>query len=280
MDNVRFGLAQANKACRLSPSASLPILCNGNDSYPTAPARIEAASGPMENLFSPDRYTTWDVPAGSYNVGSDVVVDLKIGGSTVTLHAIGFLFYRATTLSFPFNAYFYTAATSAYPAAEDWVLQSQRSLITLRDSVGMLSAPVSARWLRVRFENTKVGGGFSVGKLFAGQITDLGFLYARATETVVNPRISVAGYGDQPNIVRVGDPYRRFVLEYENVDPATLAIFRDSILAAAYASMPFLYLSPDGGCYECVTEEQEQGFDHVWSPPARYSFTFRCRSLP
>lgn len=280
MANVRFGLAASNKACRTSPSASYPILCNGNPSYPSAPARVESASGPMENLFSQDRYTTWGVPAGANNLnGTDVAVDLRVGGGPVTFDTLAILNYRALA-AFPFYAYFYVASTTSYPTSTDWTQIAYSMLIGSRDRVNYLSTPASSRWLRIRFENTSASSGFSVGKFFAGAITDLGFLYARATETVVTPRVAISGYGDQPSITKTGDQYRRFLLDYPNVDVETLSVFRDSILSSSYATHPFIYFAPNGYIWECVADEPEQAFDHVWSPPDRFSFSFRFRSLP
>lgn len=279
MGNVRFIRASQNAGRKTSSSGVVyPRLINGSGLYTGAPALVQDSAYPMVNATLPDRHaiiwaTTNPVANGG---GLDVILEVDFGSSK-SVQAIGLLGFRSFgAAAFPNNLGVEYLPGASY-APTGW---TQLPLITLSGLVAnpfSLITPASARYWRFRFYNAAGGSGFSVGGLLlATGMTDLGFLYSRADDTLVLPKTTVEGYGRVPIVTRTGRTFRRFALEYANIDSATKGTF--DILAAE--TLPFMYVAPDDTVHECILEGEEYLRSHVWSPPDRWAFTFPMRSLP
>lgn len=281
MGNVRFVQNAGNRGRKTSASAPYPRLINGNGAYSGAPALVQDASFPMSNLLDPDRvshiYVTGPNPA---NDGVDLIIEFDTGSAPVSIHGVGLLgFRRATGEAFPNVVYIeYLLGTTYSTSGWSGAGTTPFSFNEATDAGVLFPAPISAKFWRFRITNAAFSAaGFSLSSPFIAQtVTDLGFLYSRASETLVTPKSTVEGYGRMPVITRTGTPYRRWLLEYANNDAAARAVFD----ALAVSANPFVFIHPDGSFYECVMDGEEFMRDHIWAPPDRFAFVFPMRSLP
>lgn len=280
MGNVRF-VRQNNNAGRKLPTSSqtFPRITNGNAFYSGAPALVQDASFPMSNALLPDRSASiWVNPAGLTNFnGADTILEIDLG-SLKTIYAHGIFGVLAFTPgAFPSSYFFeYLPGTTTYSTV-GWIQTPVTSFATRRDAGVVLASPVSARYVRFKIVAVIQGNGFSLASLVVAQgITDLGFLYARASETIVQPKTVIEGYGRLPTITRTGVPFRRWELQYPNNDRATRDIF-DGLMSE---TVSFTYIDPDDRFWECVVDGEEFMREHIWAPPDRFAFSFLMRSLP
>ncbi len=280
MSNVRFIRANQNKARKVSPTSTYPKLINGNGAYSGAPALVEDASFPMSNLLDKDRaskvYVSGPNPYNS--AGSDLIIEFDIAGSAQSIVAAGMLGFGLVGGSlFPSQLIVEYLPGTTYQTT-GWIADIPiLSIGGVRD-VGSVFTARSARFWRFRFPFASgAQDGFTVAGFFlATTVTDLGFLYSRASERIVTPKTTIEGYGRTPTITRTGIPFRRWTLAYDNIDATTKATF-DTLNSEA---SPFIFLAPDDRVYECVTDGEEFERAHVWSPPDRFQFAFPMRSLP
>ena len=284
MANVRF-ITAAQNALRVT-TGLLPILVNGNGAYAGAPTLLENSPFIMANAMNADRIASlWQMPNSVANEGSNVVwtVDLRtaktISAAAVQglIHARGSFIYGANPTAIQVEC----LPLAAYSALNsDWVTVATIALGTSKAKVrdhGATFTPTSARWWRFRFIGTTFSNGLSVASfVLATSVTDLGFLYARSTETVVTPKSIVEGYGREAFVTVTGGVSRRWSLAYDNTDAATKAVFD----ALNNEDVSFTFLHPDGSFHECITDGDVFTRDHVWAAPDRYQFVFPMRSLP
>jgi len=279
MGNVRFIKANDNKGRKAIPTAVYPKLINAAGGYTSPPALVQDAAFPMANALLPDRisqiWSTGPSPV-SNSGGADIWFDIDLGSaqSISTAGVLGFSLipggapFPASCQVFYASSYNGTFGSSPVPAS-----------FTLARDVGMIfTSPtsISARYWRFSFSNATSGNGFTLGSFYLGSsFTDLGFLYAGATETIIQPRSLVEGYGAAPTITRTGLTYRRFTFNYQNIEKTVRDTF-DSLLAEPY---PFVYIDPFDVPWEVVPDE-EFARDHVWALPNLYTFNFGMRSLP
>jgi hypothetical protein len=282
MSNVRFILSGSNRGRKIAETSARPILINGNGAYSGAPALVQDSAFPMSNALLPDRvsriwYTGGPSPANS---GQDLIVELDIAASPVSIAAVGFLGLSLTPGgSFPTTCDVEYLPGTVYNPTTGWLVAMSFSGISSgRDHIKTFP-PISAKFWRFKFiiAGSASGLGFSLASfVVATSPTDLGFLYSRASETIVRPTTVVEGYGRTPVVTRTGLPFRRFVLAYDNNDLTTRQIF-DNLGNEPGA---FIYLAPDDKPYECIIDGEEFTRDHIWAPPDRFAWTFAMRSLP
>lgn len=278
MSNVRFVKATQNAGRKSLAASTYPKLINGNGAYTGNLALVQDAAFPMANVLVPDRVSRlWVCPPGLPNIGGvDVAIDLDIAASPVSIMAAGVHgFGLLGNGAFPSTCGMEYLPGTTY-SASGWVQLPTFSLGGTRDPWQIFAAPISARFWRFRFYFGSSSGFTVASFMLARSITDLGFLYSGADETLVRPRAIVEGYGRMPIVKSVGLKSRRFSLEYQNIDPATRNVF-DGLLDEAN---PFAYLSPEDRMFECIPEADEFTRRHAWAPPDRHNFTFAMRSMP
>ena len=286
MANVRFITTGNNKGRKALAATTYPILINGNGAYSGAPALVQDADFPMSNALLVDRsaaiWVTGPTPDND-PLNSDLIIELHIGPTPLSIVAAGVLgFSFGPGTLFPLS-YLIEYLPGATYSTSGWVSDIPAvSTQGGRDS-GAVFSPRTAKFWRFRFSSAGLGAnGFSVGSFFiATTVTDLGFLYSRATETLVQPQLLVEGYGHTPFISHTGLSFRRWALSYDNNDTTTRGLF-DNLGYSPVGStpIPFVFLSPENGVYECVQDGEEFVREHIWAPPDRWRFTFPMRSLP
>lgn len=268
---LRLLASNQNFGVKLTSSAPFPKIINGDGAYSGAPARIEDPDWSLDNAVNWDRKFPARVPAAAVNSGSDYSVDIDLG-SVKTVWGVGVGGYVKAG-SFP------TSFITYYKAATPYVATGFSSIGTFSiatDNVAILAAPISARYIRVTFVFSSFGAGFDIGKFYViANPIDLGFLYAGASYEIVTPQIRTEGFAQQPQVTFTGPAYKRVKLDFRNIDAATLS----SIQSLMIDTRPFLLWDPIGGLVMEVLPDESFPFEHVWSPPDRYSFSLSGRQL-
>src|SRR3990172_7001714 len=97
---LSYARALDNRMFRTPPTATFPIIANGDPAYPGAPAKDEDPSYPLPNLYDRNRYRPWSTKYNSADGSMRLHVDMSGGSisagaggadktvSAVALHAV------------------------------------------------------------------------------------------------------------------------------------------------------------------------------------------------
>jgi hypothetical protein len=238
MGNTLIGLTSVGASANLVEAATLKNGTGGG-----APALAEISPYAMSNALTSDRYTLWKGPGGLGTVEYDLAFS---GNKTVTAVAILGLRLAAGSSITGLNVYS-AASASGYPPGA-WTLQSALSGPIVAPSVrdiGAVIASVSHRYWRFEFVNPS--DFFTVGHLWVGNPTDLGYvhgpggIYAPFRNRLETPMPSGAVV-----LADLGDPGADFTLPWPSVQTA----LRTKLLTMQAAAGSFLLVDADGNFFE------------------------------
>jgi hypothetical protein len=231
-----------------------------------APAREEMTPYLMDNAQNSDRSTLWST-SGAPPAPTYFDFDL-VSSKTVTAAAVlGFRLASGSSLN---TIKVYSGA--AYPPGTLQATINVAASLDTRD-MGAIIASVSARYWR--FEFTLPTGGFSVGRLWLGNPTDLGLYHSPgALFSPYQNRLETP----QPNgsivISPLGDPGMDIVLPF---DYATTAL-KTTLIALASQSGSFVLVDPDANFYEVILKQGRVPVTRRFN--AVYSTALEMQRLP
>lgn len=253
-------------------TAAATVLKNGTGGG--APALDQLAAFPMTAALFQDRYTKWSTSAVP---ASPLDFDLDLGADKV-IDAMGILNLRyAGTTDINTVTLKYASAASGY-APGPWTTFGTITLadppLTKRDYVVAPGSPVTARYLR--FESAfGTLGQFTLGKLVAGPMIDLGHNYSPgAAWRVQRVRLPVASPTAQDLIFDLSDKFWTLDCEFRNVAQAT----RDALVALTDVTGTFILLDADDNAYECRLKNDGIDWTDVFHPP--YTVALSVVALP
>ena len=230
MSNVFIGLTNRITAATLK-----------NGTGGGAPALIEQSPYLMSNLIGTDRYTVWK--SSPLSNPTQYNIDFDLGGNK-TLDALALLGHRYLVGSG--ISYDISYQTGAYNPVGVWTFVATLSVgQTVRD-VGFQFGPVTARSVRFTAVPSGAGTVVTLGKFFAGDLTDLGGIGTTPGYEPYRNRSEISQPNGATVLFDVGDPGADFTLPWPSIPLAT----RATLLTIQGASGSFVMVDPDGAFFE------------------------------
>jgi hypothetical protein len=232
------------------------VLSDYADPISYAPALLnspDTASGyTASNIFTRDRHTAWKV--GGSNVGT-FDIDLGAAYSIDAIVVCGEDHASWGAASGPVVTAYYSdnavswSAVSGSIAAANWSGYSNGIL--------SIATAVSRRYWRIVFTGS---GTFSIGKLFLGNDTDLGFVYSQGTTRTLVRQRTRHNVNGALAIHELGPSYRRFGLRFDRVNGTTL-----STLETAHGlGRPFVYIDKASRVWHVELDDDLLTRSHVF----------------
>jgi hypothetical protein len=241
-----------------------------------APILDQLTAFPMTNALFQDRYTKWStaaVPASPLQYDLDLGADKSIDAMGILgLRYVGTTDINTVTLKYASAAQGYNPA--AWAGSTLGTITLANPPLLKRDYVVTVGNPVTARYLRFEFAFGTLGQ-FTLGKLLAGAMVDLGRGYSpNPSWRVQRVRLPVSAPTGQDLIVDLSDKFWTLDCQFGNAPQAT----RDSLAALADLPGTFVMLDMEDNAYECRLTGDGIGWADVFHPP--YTPQLSVTSLP
>jgi len=215
----------------------------------SAPPLDEVSPYTMAQALTADRYTPW-MATNPFGSGSPFSFDLDLGANR-TIDAAAFLGYRpATTAGNSVLTVTVYSATSAvgYPPVSggSWTSRGTISVsgAAWRD-IGSAITSSNSRYFR--FEMLNGGVGWSLGKLFLGQLTDLGAIHSPGgLFSPFRNRLETPQPGGAIVLQDLGDPSADFTLPFRTIQTS----LRDTLANLQGQASTFLLVDAEDRFFE------------------------------
>jgi len=232
------------------------LLSDYCDPITYAPALLNApdtASGyTAANIFTRDRHTIWKV--GTSNVGT-FDIDLGDAYSIDMIAVCGEDHASWGSAAGPTVTAYHSDDGSTWSAVSGSIGLGQWALYS--NGVLSIATPVSAQYWRVVFTASDT---FSIGKLFLGNDTDLGFVYSQGTTRTLVRQRARHNVNGALAIHETGPAYRRFGLRFDKVKGATLTILE----TLHGLGRPFVYIDKASHVYHVELDDDLLTRSHVF----------------
>lgn len=204
-----------------------------------APARTEVSPYLMERAMDSDRMTVWKGGGGlDFDIGLDAVSANAVSAAAV----LGIGNTGITNVKVFSRAAYYGAA--GYGGG-GWIQRGGTMTTTGLRDLGISFDAVSDDFWRFQMFT----GGYIVGTLWLGPVTDLGILYSPTSQSSPNRSRIEQRYADGSMVINdLGPPGRDIRLLFANVRQS----MADTLEALADQPGSFVYLDPRGRAHEVI----------------------------